>query len=92
MKNINTVKIIFIAGLLILASVEAFAKEINFQATVDANKAGLGQPIQLDLTFDNTQNAFPKNWIVCPNQLPDSLEGSPRREQFLCLLPKHSPR
>ena len=56
MKNINKVKIIFIAGLLILASVEAFAKEINFQATVDANKAGLGQPIQLDLTFDNTQN------------------------------------
>ncbi|MDP2905016.1 MAG: BatD family protein [Candidatus Omnitrophota bacterium] len=33
-----------------------YAKDVAFQATVDANKVGLGQPIQLDLTFDNTQN------------------------------------
>jgi hypothetical protein len=32
------------------------AKNINFEATVDRNKIGLGQSLQLDLTFDGSQN------------------------------------
>jgi len=33
-----------------------YAKDITFQATVDRNKVGLGQTLELDLTFDDTQN------------------------------------
>jgi len=33
-----------------------FAKDINFEATVDRNKVGLGQSLQLGLTFDGSQN------------------------------------
>jgi hypothetical protein len=33
-----------------------FAKELNFVATVDRNKASLGSSLQLSLAFDNVQN------------------------------------
>jgi len=33
-----------------------FAKDINFEITVDRNKVGLGQALQLNLTFNGTQN------------------------------------
>jgi len=48
----------YISILLLAAESFAFAKEINFEITVDRNKAGLGQPVQLYCTFNNTQN-FP---------------------------------
>jgi hypothetical protein len=34
----------------------ASAKDINFQASVDRNKVGLGQSLQLSFTFDNIQD------------------------------------
>jgi len=34
----------------------ALAKDVNFEATIDRNKAGLGQSLQLGLTFDGSQN------------------------------------
>ncbi|MCX5668937.1 MAG: BatD family protein, partial [Candidatus Omnitrophica bacterium] len=54
MKIIRVVKIFIILTLLLYTHV--LAKEINFEATVDRNKVGLGQSLQLDLTFDGSQN------------------------------------
>ncbi|MHB8155286.1 MAG: BatD family protein, partial [Candidatus Omnitrophota bacterium] len=54
MKIIRIVKIFIILTLLLYTHV--LAKEINFEATVDRNKVGLGQSLQLNLTFDGSQN------------------------------------
>ncbi|MDP2768040.1 MAG: BatD family protein, partial [Candidatus Methanoperedens sp.] len=54
MKIVRIVKI-FIALTFLLCS-QVLAKDINFEATVNNNKAGLGQPLELDLTFDGSQN------------------------------------
>lgn len=54
MKTIRITKI-FIA-LIFLLYTYVLAKDINFEATVDRNKVGLGQPLQLGLTFDSSQN------------------------------------
>ena len=54
MKTVRIVKI-FIA-LTFLLSTHVLAKDINFEATVDSNKVGLGQSLQLNLTFDGSQN------------------------------------
>jgi BatD DUF11 like domain len=56
MMDIRRAKIFIIAGLIFLFYTVVFAKDINFEATVDRNKVGLGQPLQLNLTFDGTQN------------------------------------
>lgn len=45
-----------IIGLTFLLPTVALAKDISFQLTVDRDKVGLGQTLQLDLTFDGTQN------------------------------------
>jgi len=39
-----------------LSTLDCLAKDINFEATVDRDKVGLGQTLQLDLTFAGTQN------------------------------------
>lgn len=49
-------QIFIVTGLISLFHTAVFAKDINFEATVDRNKVGLGQPLQLNLTFDGTQN------------------------------------
>ena len=54
MKTIKIIKI-FIA-LFFLLCTQVLAKEINFEATVDRNKIGLGQSLQLGLVFDGSQN------------------------------------
>ncbi|MFH1281729.1 MAG: BatD family protein [Candidatus Omnitrophota bacterium] len=54
MKKIRNIKI-FIALILLLYT-HALAKDVNFEATVDRNKIGLGQSLQLNLTFDGSQN------------------------------------
>jgi len=54
MKIIRIVKIFIILTLLL--STHVLAKEINFEATVDRNKVGLGQSLQLNLTFEGSQN------------------------------------
>lgn len=46
---------IFIA-LTFLLYTHVLAKDINFEATVNSNKAGLGQSLELNLTFDGSQN------------------------------------
>lgn len=50
------VNLFIITCLIFLFHTAVFAKDINFEATVDRNKVGLGQPLQLSLTFDGTQN------------------------------------
>lgn len=54
MKKIRIIKII--SALILLLSTHVLAKDINFEATVDRNKVGLGQSLQLNLTFDGSQN------------------------------------
>jgi len=53
---VRRVKISIIIGLTFLLHTAALAKDINFEATVDRNRVGLGQSLQLDLIFDGTQN------------------------------------
>ncbi|MCX5698423.1 MAG: BatD family protein [Candidatus Omnitrophica bacterium] len=54
MKTVRIAKI-FIA-LIFLLYTQVLAKDINFEATVDRNKIGLGQSLQLGLAFDGSQN------------------------------------
>jgi hypothetical protein len=56
MKFMSRTGIFIIIGLTFLLHTAAFAKDINFEVTVDRNKIGLGQALELDLIFDNTQN------------------------------------
>ncbi|MDD5477475.1 MAG: BatD family protein [Candidatus Omnitrophica bacterium] len=56
MDAIRRVNVFIIIGLTFLLHTVALAKDINFEATVDRNKVGLGQTLQLELTFDGTQN------------------------------------
>mgnify|MGYP001573372231 CR=1 FL=1 len=60
-------KVILIILLLIFCPTFAFAKDITFEAMVDRDKVSVGESLQLNLTFLNTQN------ITTP-QLPD-IEG-----------------
>ena len=53
-KTVRIAKI-FIAIIFLLYT-HVLAEELNFEATVDRNKVGLGQSLQLDLTFDGSQN------------------------------------
>ena len=54
MKIFRIAKIFMV--LIFLISTQALAKDINFEATINRNKVGLGQSLQLDLTFDGAQN------------------------------------
>jgi len=48
-----------IFGLMVFAlsgTVACFARDINFEVAVDRNKVGLGQALEFDLTFNDTQN------------------------------------
>lgn len=49
-------KLMIVACIGLIAPGIALAREIGFQINVDRTKIGLGQAIQLDLTFDGTQN------------------------------------
>jgi len=55
MRNINKIILFIILDLVCLLHTSAFAKDINFEATVDSNKVELGQPFELNLTFNGTQ-------------------------------------
>ncbi|MCX5681803.1 MAG: BatD family protein, partial [Candidatus Omnitrophica bacterium] len=50
------IKVFIIISSIFLLSSVAFAKDLNFEATIDRNKVGLGQSLELDLTFDGTQD------------------------------------
>lgn len=54
MKIFRITKIFIL--LILLLSTRALAKDINFEASVDKKKIGLGQSVQLGLTFDGSQN------------------------------------
>lgn len=48
--------ITFICALVFLPTAMCLAKDINFEATVNRTRVAVGQSIQLNLTFNNTQN------------------------------------